>query len=248
MKRLLAPATRKMLTVLGIAILAAVPALAQQGNWNVDSEHSTAAIFLGSKAADLQNIGVVRVSGNAVFDSDNPAKSVLKLNAVLPDDQWMTFQSKHIDMLADGRLQVSGEMALSRIEHDATYNPGEDYYGPIYGASMVSTVTREVAFVVSPENKAGQEAEITAETTLGIENFPELFARLRQAAWPPVVQDQVCQIPQAGEDYRGAECSGNFVAPGYQLAAIRTGEDYRGDESPAPSGNLMKLVLRLQLS
>jgi hypothetical protein len=66
--------------------------------------------------------------------------------------------------------------------------------------------------------------------------------------WQPVVQDEACVIPQAGEDYRGTDCTGTLIAPAYQVAAIRIGEDYRGDESPAPSGNGMKLVLRFQFS
>ena len=93
----------------------------------------------------------------------------------------------------------------------------------------------------------GQKGEITAEATLGIENFPELFAAVHQAAWKPLVQDKACEIPQAGEDYRGAECSGTLIALAYQLAALNPGEDYRGDESPAPAGNAMKVVLHLQL-
>src|ERR1035441_2401989 len=59
------------------------------------------------------------------------------------------------------------------------------------------------------------------------QNFPELLAAVRQAAWQPVIQDEACEMPPAGEDYRGAACTGRLIAPAYQLAAIRTGEDYR---------------------
>jgi len=97
-------------------------------------------------------------------------------------------------------------------------------------------------------DNAERTGEITGEGILWVENFPELFAAVRQAAWQPVIQDEACEMPQAGEDYRGAECTGTLIAPAYQVAAIRIGEDYRGDESAAPSGNQMKLILRLQLS
>ena len=113
---------------------------------------------------------------------------------------------------------------------------------------MVRTVTRNVTLVLPLVDNAERKAELNAEVVLGAENFPELLAAVRQAAWQPVIQDEACEMPQAGEDYRGAACTGTLIAPGYQLAAIRTGEDYRGDESPAPSGNLMKIVFRLQLS
>jgi hypothetical protein len=246
MKNLLTRVARKIFVMAGIALLAALPALAQQDNWKIDAEHSTAKIFLGSNSS-LQNIGIAKVGGRAEYNFADPAESTLKIWADLPDGAWMTFESKRSELQADGTLRVIGEMTLARTESDAIYNPGEDYYGPVYGKSEVGTVKREVAFVLPPMNGPAQEMEITAEANLGIENFPELFAAVHQAAWQPVVLDKACKIPQAGEDYRGAECTGKLIAPAYQLAAVNPGEDYRGDESPAPSGNLMKLVLRLQL-
>jgi hypothetical protein len=246
MKNLRALATRRILVIAGIALLSALPVFAEQGKWKVDAEHSTASIFLGNNS-DLQNVGIARIGGVAEFNAAEPAKSALDLSAKLGEGQAMTFKSKRIDLRPDGKLEITGEMTLARTESEAIYNPGEDYSGPVYGASMVRSVTRNVTFVVPLEN-AGRKAEITAEATLGVENFPELFAAVRQAAWQPVVQDEACVIPQAGEDYRGAECTGTLIAPAYQVAVMRIGEDYRGDESPAPSGNRMKLVLRLQLS
>jgi hypothetical protein len=244
MKSLLALTTRKAIAILGLATLMATPVFAQQDNWKIDAEHSTAAIYLGSNS-DLQNIGIARIGGDAEFNSAEPAKSALNISARLRPDEWMTFQSKRVELRADGNLQVTGEMMLVRVERDATYNPGEDYRGPVYGEAAIKTAEREMTFIL-PRN-VGQKGEVTAEATLAIENFPELFAALRHAAWQPVVQDEACQIPQAGEDYRGAECSGKLIAPDYQLAALNPGEDYRGDETPAPSGNLMKVTLRLQL-
>ena len=246
MKNLLTP-TRKMLVILGIAMLTALPVFAQQSKWKVDAEHSTAKIFLGSNS-DLQNVGVALVGGKAEYDSADSGESALAIWADLPDGAWMTFKSKHSELQADGTLRVIGEMTLARSESDAIYNPSEDYYGPVYGKTTVRSMTREVAFVLPPMNNPGAEMEISADALLGVENFPELFAGVRQAAWKPVVQDEACEIPQAGEDYRGANCSGKLIAPAYQLATINPGEDYRGDESPAPSGNLMKIVLHLQLS
>jgi hypothetical protein len=247
MKNLPALATRRILVIMGIALLAALPVFAEQGKWKVDAEHSTAAIFLGSDS-DLQNVGIARVAGNAEFKSAEPAKSALDLSVKLAEGQAMTFKSKRIDVRPDGKLQITGEMTLARTEYDATYNPGEDYYGPVYGEPVVRAVTHEVTFVVPLADDTRGKAEITAEATLGVENFPELFAVVRGAAWQPVVQDEACEIPQAGEDYRGANCTGTLIEPVYRVSATRIGEDYRGDESPAPSGNLMKLVLRLQLS
>jgi polyisoprenoid-binding protein YceI len=247
MKTLLTPAIRKVSWIAGIALLAAIPVFAQQNNWKIDAEHSTANVFLGSNS-DLQNVGVLRVRGHAAYDSADPAESALAITAVLPDGASMSFKSKRSELQADGALRIIGEMTLARTESDPVYNPGEDYYGPVYGKDKVRVVTREVAFVLPPMNNPGREMEVTAEATLGIENYPELFAAVHLAAWQPVIQDWACDAPQAGEDYRGADCTGTLIAPAYRLAAINPGEDYRGDESPVPSGNVMKLVLRLQLN
>jgi hypothetical protein len=246
MKGSLICVTRKTLVTLGIAILA-LPVFAQQNIWKVDAEHSTASIYLGSSNSDLQKVGVAAVHGRAEYDSADPAESALKIQADLPQGMWMSFKSKRSELRADGTLHVIGEMSLERLETAATYNPGEDYRGPIYGETTVSRVTREVDFVLPPMDNPGLEMEVTAAATVGIENFPELFAAVHKAAWQPVVQDEVCSAPQAGEDYRGAECSGKLIAPPHQLAAINPGEDYRGDESPVPSGNLMKILVHLQL-
>jgi hypothetical protein len=247
MENLLRPATRRMVVILGIAMLTALPVSAQQNIWRVDAEHSTAKIFMGTNS-DLQNVGVALVGGKAEYDSADPSASALTILADLPDGAWMTFKSKRSELQADGSLHVTGEMTLVRAQYDAIYNPGEDYYGPISGKATVRKVTREVAFVLPPMNNPGPEMEVSAEALLGIENFPELFTEVRQAAWKPIVHDAACETPQAGEDYRGAECSGKLIAPTYQLVTINPGEDYRGDESDAPAGNGMKLVLHLQLS
>jgi hypothetical protein len=247
MKNLITLTARKMLVMLGIAIVMGLPVFAQESKWKIDAEHSTMSIFMGSNS-DLQNVGIVRIGGDAEYDSADPAESALNLSAKLPDGQWMSFQSKHSELQADGMLHVIGEMTLVRSLSEGTYNPGEDYRGPVYGNAAVSSVTREVEFVLPPMNNPGPEMEVTAESSLGIENFPELFAAVSHAAWQPIVQDEACEIPQAGEDYRGAECTGKLSEPDYRMATIRSGEDYRGDESPAPTGNLMKLVLQLKFS
>ena len=162
MKNLLRPAIRKTLVILGIASLTALPVLAQEGKWKVDAEHSTASIFLRSNL-DLQNVGIARIGGIAEFNSAEPAKSALDISAELPEGQAMSFKSKRIDLRADGKLQVTGEMTLARTERDAAYNLGEDYRGPVYGESVVRTVTRNVTFVLPLMDNAERRAEITTE-------------------------------------------------------------------------------------
>ncbi len=69
-------------------------------------------------------------------------------------------------------------------------------------APAIKTASREMTFILPMVDNAEAKQEITAETTLGRENFPELFAAVHQAAWKPLVQDEHCQIAQAGEVYR----------------------------------------------
>ena len=152
MKSLLAVRTQKAAAILGVATLMAIPVLAQQNNWKIDDEHSTAAIYLGSNS-DLQNIGIARVGGDAELNSAEPAKSALNVSARLRQDEWMTFQSKRIELRADGNLQVTGEMMLVRIERDATYNPGEDYSGPVYGEPAIKTAAREMTFILPRDGR-----------------------------------------------------------------------------------------------
>ena len=247
MKNSVTFATGKILAILGIASLTVLPVFAEPARWKANVEKSTAWIFLGSNS-DLQNVGVARVGGTAEFNSEEPTKSALNVSARLPDGQDLSFKSKRIDLRADGKLQVVGEMTLTRVERDAWYAPGEDYRGPVYGEPRVRAVTREVVFVLPAVESSGEKAEITAEATLALENFPELFAAARQTSWQPLVQNENCEMPKAGEDYRGAICTGRLIEPAYQTAAIRIGEDYRGDEWSAPSGDLMKLILRLDLT
>jgi hypothetical protein len=247
MKNILTIATRKAVIILGLATLTAIPVFAQQSKWRFDAGHSQAAVFLGSNS-NLQEAGIARVGGNAEFIAGDPSQSVLNFSVRLPQDQRMSFQSTRVEERADGKLQITGKMTLTLIKSDAEYNPGEDYRGPIYGQAVAHNVSREVTFVLPMVDNAEAKQEITAEATLGIESFPELFAAVRQAAWQPVVQDEHCKVAEAREDYRGDECSGKLIAPEYQAAALNPGEDYRGDESPAPSGNTMKIVLQLQLN
>ena len=165
MKNSLAVATRGMLVIVGIALLASLPVYAQQDNWKIDAQHSTAWIFLGSNS-NLQNVGVVLVRGHAAYDSADPSESAISIRADLPDGASMTFKSKRSELQADGTLHVIGEMTLARVESDPIYTPGEDYYGPVYGKAAVRKVTREVAFVLPPMNNPGPEMEISAVATL----------------------------------------------------------------------------------
>ena len=234
-----------MLLALGIASLSASPVVAQQSQGKVDAEHSTAQILMGSNS-DLQTVGFARVSGVAKINAAEPSESVLDISAQLPEGQSLSFQSKRVELRSDGKLEVSGEMRLTRAEHEVNLAPTEDYRGAIDGAAATHTVAREVSFVIP---LAGVEkGDAIAEADLGVENFPQLFAAVREANWQPLIEDESCVMSQAGEDYRGAACSGKMIDVPTAYATVSVGEDYRGFQQAIPSGKMMKLVLQLKLT
>jgi len=56
MKSILSLTARKLAIILGLASLIATPGFAQQSNWKIDAEHSTAAIYIvGRSTANLRS-------------------------------------------------------------------------------------------------------------------------------------------------------------------------------------------------
>lgn len=237
--------TQRIVLILAIATVVAVPAVAKEGNWKLDADHSTARILLGANAF---NIGVARVGGNVELDAAEPTNSVLDLSLDPAGGQLITFKSRRATMSRDGKLVVSGDLTLSPAVRELTADIGrEDYHGPVYGEPIMQTVTREVTFVL-PMSDRGEQAETTAEANIFRENFPELFAAVADADWQPVIQDGACET-RLGEDYAGRLCAGTVVQPDRSATAAlaRLGEDYHGFEFAGPEGNLVTIVLKLHL-
>ena len=244
MKSIVARYAQRIVLILAIASVVAVPAMAKRGNRKLDSGHSTARILLGS---NVINIGVARVGGNLELDAARPSNSVFDLSIDPAGGKLVTFKSRRVTISADGKLEVSGDLTLSREVRQAILNPAEDYSGPVYGEPTMQIVTHEVTFAF-PLNDQAEESEITGEARMFGENFPELFAALSETNWQPVVQDKACEMPQASEDYAGAICTGKVVESKRSAAVTNIGDDYQGYESAAPQGNLMTIVLNLRLT
>jgi len=244
MKSIVAPNAQRIILILAIATLAAVPAIAKEGSWKLDADHSTARILLGTNAF---NIGVARVGGNVEISAAEPTNSVLNLSIDPAGSKLITFKSRRATIGRDGRLEVTGDLTLSRVVREINLNPAEDYYGAADGKPITQTVTREVTFVL-PMTDGGNQVEVTAEANIFRESFPELFAAVTDGNWQPVIQDKACEMPHAGEDYAGALCSGTVVEPDRSAAFASIGEDYHGFESAAPAGNLVTIVLKLHLT
>jgi len=139
-------------------------------------------------------------------------------------------------------------------------SPSEAYSGPVYGPPMIHRVTDQATFLFDSPSpaSAGQKNDskdaefLTSGSTKVItEDFPPLFKAVMGTYWPPVVQDENCQMPSAtSEDYSGPHCTGTFlVAPGLPIEPRNVGEDYPVSDSGfnAVVGNGLTIAVHLRL-
>jgi polyisoprenoid-binding protein YceI len=253
------------------------------GSWQVDSHHSDAQLITdattenGKKKIDV-TLGFARINGRVMLDNNDLAKSSFDLriypaNAMVPDidedgkflSQWLSdlsnhtlvcFHSKGAVRTADGRLQTTGNLVLTRVDRNVEANPTEAYAGPVYGPPMIHRVSHEVTLVFdapAADTKAQKDGGIvmTGSTHMFREDFPQLVRAVVSTYWPPVVQDKNCPPPAgAGEDYRGSQCTGTMLmAPGLPEAPhAANGEDIGVPQNfNAVVGNHLDIVVHLHL-
>ncbi len=200
------------------------------------------------------NAGVAQVNGRIHLDAADPAASLADFAIASADSgvlqTKMSFKSTRI-VVENDQVEVIGDLTLTTMQRDASYNPGEDYAGAMYGEDVTRKITHQVVFAFSKEEFAQQNAEgrISATAVIGRENFPGLLPAIYAANWPVVVEHERCQIQSAGEDYAGPICTGRFVkTANAAFVPANVSEDYRGSEVMAPAGNLVRIVLNLQMS
>jgi polyisoprenoid-binding protein YceI len=264
-------------------------AFAVGDTWALDSTTSSARLFQGSAAnPDSVNTGVARVTGNVKLDTNDPDNSVFNLSIYPADEQWghalgpegtlpagyvpdatdhtlLTFDSKRILRMADGKLQVVGDLTLTRVERSVTLTPSEAYAGPVYGDPVIRTETREVRFLfpnlgaalssdplrpVTLQEKG--ELDLSASAYIGYEDFPGLLSAIQATNWPVVVQNERCEMPSTvGEDYHGPTCIGTVIAAtshdNCHMPTTVGGEDYSGPVCAPPAGNEITIVLDLTM-
>jgi hypothetical protein len=162
MKSIVAPNAQRIVLILAIATIAAVPAMAKESNWKLDANHSTARIVLGANAV---NVGVAHVSGKVELDAAEPTNSVFDLSIDPAEGKLITFKSRRAAMNPDGKLEVSGDLTLSRVVRQVILNPAEDYSGPVYGEPTQQTVTRKITFVVPIVTAEGRRKSLPRPTS-----------------------------------------------------------------------------------
>jgi polyisoprenoid-binding protein YceI len=203
----------------------AAPALAQNTNWKLNSEHSTGRLFVGSTADPdtTFDAGIARVRGSVRLDAGAPTNSWFDFT-IYPADQdpasinadgslgtaefsnvprstVINFRSKEVKLTSDGDLAVTGELTLSHLERPFLITYDKEYGGPVYGEPELRSTTREVTFVfqnaAAAEAKAGSSRKLKLVASAGIktEDFPGLFEAVTDANWPVVLEDKDCQEP-----------------------------------------------------
>ncbi len=240
MKNQFAKMSGRLLVVLGISMLIAIPMSAESRTWRVDGDHSVLKI---SFEGNWDQVNVAAVTGSVRLDAADP---VIDISADLARDESMTFRSKRVEVVKDGTLLVKGDLSVTQIIRRVQADPAEDYSGAVPEDASARTFTREVTFRMPAFD--ARNPEITAQAVLGYENFPELFIAAAQASQQPLIQERDCAMTPAAEDYAGAQCEGTVIESARRAEAAGAGEDYHGFEPADPAGKVMIIALQLRLS
>jgi polyisoprenoid-binding protein YceI len=253
------------------------------GSWQVDARHSDAQLITdattdnGKTKMDV-TLGFGRVNGRIEVNNDDLAKSsfdfrLYPASSMLPAidedgkflSMWLAdlsshtlvcFHSKGAVRTADGRLQTTGNLILTRVDRNVeAAAPSEAYAGPEYGPPIVHRVSREATFVfdIPADDGKGQKDGVVASgsTRMFREDYPQLVKAVVSTYWPPVVQDKNCQASAGtGEDYNGAHCTGTvlMVPPLPAVPSASNGEDYPGPSNfNAFVGNHLNIVVHMRL-
>jgi len=252
------------------------------GSWQVDTRHSDAKLTTdGTTDFGKSKINVVlgfgRVTGTVKLDEADLNNSRVDLHifpatamsetigedgdfktrwlANMANHTMLCFHSKQVTKTADGKLQVTGELKLTRVDRNVDATPTEAYAGPVYGPPIVHTVSKPATFVfdLSSGVVTGQTSAapvMSGMTSMTRESYPQAVKAVVNTYWPPLVEDAKCEAPpSAGEDYKGAMCTGTVLQPPALPQGPTAGrEDYRGpSDYNMVSGNQLTIQLHLHL-
>jgi polyisoprenoid-binding protein YceI len=249
------------------------------GSWQVDARHSDAKLTTDAttdfgKTKMNVTLGFARVVGRVTLDDGDPSKSSIDFRiypatsmapAIAEDGKFMShwlenmsahtllcFHSKRVVRTPDGRLQATGELAVTRVDRNVEATPSEAYAGPVYGPPMVHRVSREATFVFDlGDGQKDGGTQASGSTRVFREDFPQLVRTVVNTYWPPVVQDENCQTPAVSEAYRGTQCTGTVLeSPGLPEAPhAANAEDLPGPPNfNAIVGNDLTILVHMRLA
>ena len=232
--------------ILGLAVLgldAPNKPASMAGSWQVDTRHSDAKLITDAttdygKTKMNAALGFARIYGRVNLDDADPTKSSIEFRfypatSMAPGidedgkflSRWLEnlsnhtlvcFHSKRVERMPDGRLQATGELAVTRVDRNVEATASEAYAGPVYGPPMIHRVSREATFVFDFPADGNEQKEISihasGSTGMFREDFPQLVRTVVSTYWPPVVQDENCKVPDANEAYSGSQCTGTYLS------------------------------------
>jgi hypothetical protein len=253
-------------------------AQAQTRNLEVDSDHSDARFSVdGTMNGTNQTIvlAAAGVAGTVNLNKDDLTRSTFAFrlypatspspaidefgkptgnSSELADYTLVSFESKRVTWMSDGKLKVSGTLLVTRAERDPEYTLNEAYSGPVYGPPIVHRSARPASFIIAVPDPtiahSEKSTEMEASTVINQEDFPQLMEAVLDTNWPPVIQDEKCSTPvTVGEDYAGASCTGKLVqASSFPVIYTAVGEDYSGAHTATVQlGNNLTILVHMQL-
>jgi hypothetical protein len=244
--------------LLVLTVSFSIPAHAQE-TWRLDPQLSIARLSVGSGSNALE-IGLARVSGVVVVDSNDLSDPSVNLK-ITPDNEEgadhakMSFTSKRSVMTNDGKLIVTGDLSVTRIERSVTADPNEAYAGPQFGDPVAHTDTHQIALTFAdPRQLAARDGTmlLSGMTSVIREDFPLLLDAVTLDDWPTVlVNDKKCEVPPTvGEGYSGVKCSGTVIAAVSNTEVpTGVGEGYNGFQpAVTPDQNHATITLNLKLT
>lgn len=250
------------------------------GSWQVDTRHSDVKLIsdattdYGKTKLNI-TVGYARVGGRVKIDDVDATKSsvefrfypAMSMGPAINEDgkslrRWLEnvsnhtlvcFHSKQVVRTADGKVQATGDLTLTRVDRNVDLTPNEGYSGPVYGPPIIHRVSHVATFVFDPQDAGGnaqKESAMTGSTSMFREDFPQLVKTVVSTYWPPVVQDENCQVPDANEAYSGSKCTGTFMeTPGLPEAphAINAEDIGAQQNFDTVVGNHLTILLQLHL-
>src|SRR5208282_764184 len=255
------------------------------GSWQVDNRFSDAQLTTDAttdygKTKMNATLGFARINGIVKFDGNDPTKSTVDLTiypatSISPSidesgiflSDWLAsrfphhtlvgFHSTRILRTADGRLQATGDLALTSVDRNV------DAEMPSEGLSeadadpppVVHRTTHEVTFVFDFPAATGNGLKAgniwaSGTTTVSREDFPQMVRTAVGTYWPPLIQDENCEAPVAREVHGGSRCTGTVLeAPALPEAphAANSKEFHGSQNFNAIVGEHLTILVHLRL-
>jgi len=191
----------------------------------------------GKTKIDL-TLGFARVNGIVKIDEKDPAKSSVDLaiypaTSISPSidedgiflSDWLASRSPHHMLVCfhskrvlrtPGGLQATGELSLTRVERSVEGpNEGlsEVHADP---PSVIHRTSHEVTFVFDcPAGASNGQKDggirASGSMTVSREDFPQMVRAAVSTYWPPLVQEENCEVPIANELNGSSQCTGTFL-------------------------------------